>query len=94
MVTAILLIETAQAKTNDVAEALVGIDGISEVHSVAGRFDLVAILRVRTNDDLATLVTEKVRLVEGIVRSETLIGFRVYSRHDLDRLFGVGMGEW
>ena len=94
MVTAILLLETAQAQTNAVAEALVELDGISEVHSVAGRFDLVAILRVPNNDALAVLVTEKVRLVSGIIRSETLIGFRVYSRHDLERMFGVGMGEW
>lgn len=94
MVTAILLLETAQAQTNAVAEALVELDGVSEVHSVAGRYDLVAILRVPTNDALAALVTEKIRLVEGIVRSETLIGFRVYSRHDLERMFGVGMGEW
>jgi len=94
MVTAILLLETAQAQTNAVAEALVELEGVSEVHSVAGRVDLVAILRVPTNDALAALVTEKIRLVEGIVRSETLIGFRVYSRHDLERMFGVGMGEW
>jgi DNA-binding Lrp family transcriptional regulator len=94
MVTAILLLETAQAQTNAVAEALVELDGVSEVHSVAGRYDLVAILRVPSNDALAALVTEKIRLVEGIVRSETLIGFRVYSRHDLERMFGVGMGEW
>lgn len=94
MVTAILLLETAQAQTNAVAEALVELDGVSEVHSVAGRYDLVAILRVPTNDALATLVTERVRQVSGIVRSETLIGFRVFSRHDLERMFGVGMGEW
>ena len=93
MVTAFLLLETDRDATNAVAEALVELDGVAEVHSVAGRYDLVAVLRVPTNDALATLVTERVRGVAGILRSETLIGFRVYSRHDLERLFSVGMGD-
>ena len=91
MITALVLINTARGKVNDVAEHLVNMDGISEVHSVAGRFDLVAILRVKTNEHLADLVTEHIRTLDGIERSETLIGFKVYSRHDLERLFAVGM---
>lgn len=91
MVTAILLLETDRAATLAVADALVALDGVAEVHSVAGRYDLVAILRVPTNDALATLVTERIRQIDGIARSETLIGFRVHSRYDLDRMFAVGM---
>ena len=91
MVTAIVLLTIARGKVNDVAEQLVEMDGVTEVHSVAGRYDLVAILRVRDNETLATLVTEHIRKVEGIDQSETLIGFRVYSRHDLERLFSVGL---
>ena len=66
-------------------------EGVAEVHSVAGRHDLVAIIRVHTNDHLADLVTEHIRQVEGIQDSETLIGFRVYSSYDLERLFSLGM---
>lgn len=91
MVTAFVLIETDRGQTNAVADALVGLDGVSEVHSVAGRYDLVAVLRVATNDALADLVTEQVRQIDGIARSETLIAFRATSRHDLERLFSVGM---
>lgn len=91
MTTAITLITTDRGKVNDVAEALVNMDGISEVHSVAGRYDLVAIIRVADNEKLADLVTSQVRPLEGIERSETLIGFRVYSDHDLQRLFSVGL---
>ncbi len=92
MVTAIVLLSTERAKVNAVAERLVELDGVSEVHSVAGRHDLVAILRVAGNEALAELVTGQIRQIEGITASETLIGFRVYSRHDLERLFSVGMG--
>lgn len=93
MVTAIVLLTTVRDKVNDVAEALVDLDGVSEVHSVAGRYDLVAILRVPTNETLAALVTEHIRQIKGIESSETLIGFRVYSPHDLERLFSVGMED-
>ena len=91
MTTAIVLLNTERDHVNDVAEALVDLEGVGEVHSVAGRYDLVAILRVAENDALASLVTEHIRQIQGIVNSETLIGFRVHSRHDLERLFSVGM---
>lgn len=91
MVTAIVLLNTARGRVNDVAEELVDLDGVSEVHSVAGRYDLAVILRVATNEALADLVTDRIRQVQGIERSETLIGFRVHSRHDLEHLFSIGL---
>lgn len=91
MVNAIVLLTVDRDRVNDVANALVEFDGVSEVHSVAGRVDLAVILRTRTNEQLADLVTEQIRGVEGITGSETLIGFRVYSRHDLEHLFSVGL---
>lgn len=92
MVTAIVLINTERGAVNDVADELAGLDGVSEVHSVAGRVDLVAILRVSENEDLADLVTNSIRHIEGITDSETLIGFRVHSSHDLEQMFSIGMG--
>jgi len=91
MVTAIVLLDVERAKINDVADALAGLDGVSEVHSVAGRVDLVAILRVSANEELADLVTDHVRTIDGITDSETLIGFRVHSSHDLEKMFSIGM---
>ena len=60
---------------------------MTEVNSVAGRYDLAVIIRVRENDRLAEVVTEQIRKVEGIEKSETLIAFRVYSRYDLEMAF-------
>jgi DNA-binding Lrp family transcriptional regulator len=67
--------------------------GISEVFSVAGQYDLVAIVRVKSNHDLADLVTRQMLQVTGIVDSSTLIAFKVYSRHDLDSMFEIGFDE-
>jgi DNA-binding Lrp family transcriptional regulator len=92
MVNATVLLQVERDRINEIAQELVDMDGISEVYSVAGSWDLVAIVRVQGNDDLAEIVTGKMLKVEGIMRSETLIAFRVYSKHDLDRMFSVGMG--
>ena len=91
MVTAISLLTVERDKVNDVAEQLADMNGVSEVYSIAGRYDLAAIIRVKDNEDLADLVTERIRGVPGIIRSETLIAFRVYSRHDLESMFAIGM---
>lgn len=93
MVNALVMLTVARDKVNAVAEQLAEMPGISEVYSVAGRYDLVAIIRVRDNDSLAELVTNRLRQVEGILNSETLIAFRVHSRHDLEAMFTIGMEE-
>ncbi len=91
MVSALALLQIARDKVNSVGETLAALPGITEVYSVAGRYDLVAVIRVQTNDALAELVTEKIRQVDGILDSETLIAFRVYSKHDLEKMFSIGM---
>lgn len=91
MVSAVVLLSMERDKINDVAQQLVAFDGVSEVYSVAGQVDLVAIVRVKDNDALAELITERMLKVPGILKSETLIAFRVHSRHDLERMFSVGM---
>jgi len=90
MVSAVVLLKCERNKINTVAETLADIKGISEVFSVAGRYDLVAILRVRTNEALANLVTNEMLQVDGILDSETLIAFKVFSRHDLESMFEIG----
>ena len=91
MVTALVLLNVAHGRIPDVAERLADMPGISEVYSVGGRYDLVAIIRVASNEALADLVTRDLLTVDGITQSETLIAFRAYSRHDLDRMFTIGL---
>ncbi|HLP18608.1 MAG TPA: Lrp/AsnC ligand binding domain-containing protein [Bacteroidota bacterium] len=93
MVSAIVLLTVARDRITPVAEQLADLTGISEVHSVAGKYDLVAIIRVADNEQLAKLVTEKIRAIDGIEKSETLIAFRVYSKHDLESIFALGMEQ-
>lgn len=91
MVNGIVLLKVERGAINEVAQQLADLDGISEVYSVGGRYDLVAILRVRDNDALARLVTEQMLQIDGITDSETLIAFRAFSRHDLESMFAVGL---
>jgi DNA-binding Lrp family transcriptional regulator len=91
MVSAVVLLGLERNRINEVAQELVALDGVTEVYSVAGQYDLVAVLRVKDNDALAELVTGKMLKIQGILRSETLIAFRVLSRYDLERMFAVGM---
>lgn len=91
MIHAFVLISTARGRVVEVAEVLADVPGVSEVYSVTGRFDLVAVLRVRTPEAMADLVTGPLADVEGIERTETLTAFRAYSRHDLEAAFSLGL---
>ena len=91
MVNAIVLLRVKIDRINEAAQELVELEGISEVYSVAGQYDLVVVARGRDNDQIASLVTDHVLKTEGLISSETLIAFRTFSRHDLERMFSIGM---
>lgn len=91
MVTSIILMHVARGTVNQVAEKLAGMEQISEVFSVSGKYDLVAIIRVQDNDSLADFVTEKLGEIESIVDSETMLAFKAFSRNDLEEMFALGM---
>ena len=90
MVTGIALINVERGAVNSAAEKLAAIDGISEVYSVSGNYDLVAIIRVRDNDALASLMTDQIGAVEGISDTHTMLAFRAFSKHDLESMFALG----
>jgi DNA-binding Lrp family transcriptional regulator len=91
MVTAVVFIRTGLHAVNSVAETVAGIDGVSEVYSVTGELDLVALVRVRALEDVSAVVTDGIARVEGITSTETHVAFRTYSRHDLESAFALGL---
>lgn len=91
MVTAFILMQVERTAINDTAQRLQEIEGISEVYSVSGKYDLVAIVRVPDNDALADLVTRRMPVLDGIRATETMLAFKAYSSHDLEAMFSVGM---
>ena len=91
MVTSFILINVERTKINEVAAQLVEIKGISEVYSVSGNYDLIAIVRVPSNDDLAILVTDNLRNLESILKTETMLAFKTFSKHDLEAMFAIGI---
>ena len=93
MVTSIILINAERSKINEVAELLIEMQGISEVYSVSGQHDLVAIARVHSNDELADLVTNHLLKIDAILKTDTLLAFQTFSRHDLEAMFSIGLGN-
>lgn len=90
MVNAIVLLNVQRTEIDQVAEKLAEMEGVSEVYSVAGRYDLAAVIRARSNEELADVVTHRMLQLRGIEKTETLIAFRTYSRHDLEQMFAIG----
>ena len=91
MITAIVNINAAVDRIPEVAQAVADLPGVSEVYSVAGDVDLVAMVRVRRHEDLAEVIAGRVNKVDGILSTQTLIAFQSYSRHDLEATFSLGI---
>jgi DNA-binding Lrp family transcriptional regulator len=93
VITAIVLIDCATDSIPEVAQTLANLDGVSEVYSVAGHVDLIAMVRVREFDQIAEVIAGGIDKVTGVINSETHIAFRAYSRHDLEEAFAIGFRE-
>jgi DNA-binding Lrp family transcriptional regulator len=93
VVTAIVLVKTDVARIPETAEAIAQIPEVSEVYSVTGEFDLIAIVRVREHDRLSDVIPGALNRVPGVTHTETHIAFRAYSRHDLEAAFALGYAE-
>ncbi len=91
MITAVVLVRTAVDRIAETAEALAELAEVSEVYSVTGDHDLIAIVRVRAHDDLAEVIPGKINKVPGVAHTETHVAFRAYSRHDLEAAFSLGL---
>ncbi len=91
MVTAIVLMTIARGKVQTVASALLDVPAVSEVYSVAGAYDLVAVIRVTRHDELNELVTDRLAAIDGIESTQTLVAFRCYSRKDVQAMWDIGL---
>lgn len=93
MITAIVLIDCATDSIPEVAESLANLPGVSEVYSVAGNVDLIAIIRVREFEQVAEIIAGGISKVPGVLKTESHIAFRAYSKHDLEGAFAIGLAN-
>ena len=90
MITAIVMIDAATDSIGEVAQAVADLDGVSEVYSVAGDTDLIAVVRVREFEQVAQVIAGRINKVPGVIDTDTHIAFRAYSKHDLEAAFSIG----
>ena len=91
MVSAVVLINVQRGQVNETAQSLLEIEGVSEVYSVTGEYDLVALLRLHRYEDLAGVVTTHMVQLPAIIRTNTLMAFQCYSRADLQQAWDIGV---
>jgi DNA-binding Lrp family transcriptional regulator len=87
---ALVLIQADRSVLSTLGGELADIDGVAEAYSVTGEWDFVTILRLREQDQLKHVVTGQISQLKGVIRTQTMVAFEVYSRHDLEALFSVG----
>jgi len=91
MITAIVFVKADVARIPEIAEEIAALEGVSEVYSVTGQIDLIALVRVRRHEDVADVVADRLNKVSGVSETETHIAFRAYSQHDLESAFSLGL---
>jgi DNA-binding Lrp family transcriptional regulator len=91
VLTAFVLIQATPDRIHDLASEIAEVDGVAEVYSVTGDWDLLAVVRVKQQDQLADVVTQHVSGLPGIERTTTMVAFQAYSRHDLESMWGLGI---
>lgn len=90
MITAIVLIEADRDQFSKLGGLLAEVDGVAEAYSVTGGWDFVAIVRVPRHELLATVISGQIANIPGVTRTQTMVAFEAYSRHDLEAMFDVG----
>lgn len=91
MITAIVMVNCEVNRIPEVAEAIANIPAVSEVYSVTGNADLIAMVRVRAHDEFADVIADRLNKIDGVVGTSTHIAFRTYSAHDLEAAFSLGL---
>ena len=90
MTHAVVLIEAERNAMSTLGGQLADIDGVAEAYSVTGEWDFVAIVRVSRHDQLADIVTAQIGQLPGVLKTQTMVAFEAFSRHDLEAMFSIG----
>ena len=93
MISAIVLINAEVDRIPEVAQAIAELDGVTEVYSVAGDADLIAMIRVKEHEQLNDVIADRLNKVQGVLGTNTHIAFRTYSKHDLEAAFSIGFEQ-
>jgi len=93
MLTAFILVKSSREALTSLGQQLADVDGIAEVYTVTGEWDFIAIVRVREQEQLADVVTQRLTRLEGVERTQTMVAFQQFSAHDLEAMFGLGMED-
>jgi len=93
MLTAVILVKSTREALTNLGPKLADVAGISEVYTVTGEWDFVALVRVREHDELADVVMKRLTKLDGIERTQTMVAFQQFSAHDLESMFGLGLEE-
>ena len=93
MITAIILLHVDVHAIPETAQSIADIDSVSEVYSVTGDWELVALVRVKSHDQIADVVTRKIAKVPGVTATHTMVAFQAFSSSDLERMWGIGFDD-
>jgi DNA-binding Lrp family transcriptional regulator len=87
---AIVLIEADRTALSTLGGALAEVEGVAEAYSVTGEWDFVVVVRVPRHEQLADIVGGKILQLAGVARTQTMVAFEVFSKHDLESMFSIG----
>ena len=93
MITSIVMIKCEIGQVKRVAETLVDLEGVAEVYSVTGEWDILAVIRVKEFDSLAAVVSEQIASTPCITKTVTTLAFRCYSKHDMEKVWAQYIGD-
>ena len=93
MITSIVMIKCETGHVKSGSQAVVDIDGVAEVYSITGEWDILAVIRVKEFDSLATIVSEQIASTPGITKTITTMAFRCYSKHGMEKMWAQQIGE-
>ncbi|MET9773898.1 Lrp/AsnC ligand binding domain-containing protein [Streptomyces sp. NPDC006367] len=91
MISAIVLIKTSVDRIPEIAERIAALENVTEVFSVTGTYDLIAMVRVKQHEDLAEVIPGRISKIPGVEGTDTHVAFRTYSQHDLEAAFAIGL---